>query len=663
MKDGLDSSALTLQPGQLLGPEHRRFRLLNALGNLPFATLWLAEDCHVKDTPKATLLLPNPALLDKPSLLESLKRHAALSKQLKNKFLLEGYGAFQTSGGPAFLAYETCSGLTLQQLLDKKQLPDTAQRIVLLKQLAHALDSGFQLLHQPHGLLCPELVFVQPGHGIKLFGFALSETLSQLPAELNLQHCDLYQPPESVRYQPLTRQADVFSYACIVYHLLTGQPPFAAEVELQQRTGTQLPGHKTLTDEQFTQLQKALDSDPSQRHSHCSALAKTLFKEAQAEPGTPPEIKAQAPAAELTKTTATHSPSTARPKLPWKQTLGGISLFLLGVWVGWISSSGFDNASITELIDEKEALAAQLLMLQQQKDDIQAKHQTLSSKLNETSLQLDNATAQLAALSAQRAAQADDPAIQIFRDQIGGKRYGPEMVILPAGEFLMGDQSGQGDDNESPVNTVRISKPFALSRFEVTYTEYDLFAEETGRSKPDDNGWGRDNMPVTNVSWQDAVAYTRWLSERTGQPYRLPSEAEWEYAARAGTNTTYWWGNELRDNMAVCDQCGSQWDGKQAAPVGSFTANPWGLHDMTGNVDEWVADCYRDHYPESSSDSKAFLRSGCQQRVMRGGSWFEIARLIRPSSRYRHPANSKRNSWGFRIAVDLTQSAKDSVNE
>ena len=663
MKDGLDATILSLQPGQLLGPEHRRFRLLNQLGALPFATLWLAEDCQVKDTPKATLLLPDPSLLKKNSLLDALKRHAALSKQLKNKYLLEGYGTFQTAGGPTFLAYESSSGLSLQQLLDKKQLPDPAQRNILLKQLAHALDSGFQILHQPHGLLCPELVFIQPGHGIKLFGFALSETLSQLPPELSLQHVDLYQPPESERHQPLTRQADVFSYACVVYHLLTGQPPFAADVELSQRTGSQLNAHKALTDDQFAQLQKALDIDPSQRHNHCSALAKALFKETPAESAPPAEQKPPTAATTSAKPVPSETTGSSKQRLPWKLLLGGVGLFLLGVWVGWLSSSGSENSTLTALNTERDSLAAQLLLLQQQQAEAQAQSQTLANTLNETALQLENSNAQLAALSAQRAAQAEDPAIQVFRDQIGGKRYGPEMVILPAGDFLMGDQSGQGDDNESPVHKVRITRPYALSRFEVTYAEYDLFAEETGRSKPDDNGWGRENMPVTNVSWQDAVAYTRWLSERTGQPYRLPSEAEWEYAARAGTNSTYWWGNELRDNMAVCDQCGSPWDGKQPAPVGSFSANPWGLHDMTGNVDEWVADCYRDQYPAASSDSKAFLRSGCQQRVMRGGSWFEIARLIRPSSRYRHPADSHRNSWGFRVAVDLSQSAKDSVNE
>ena len=171
--------------------------------------------------------------------------------------------------------------------------------------------------------------------------------------------------------------------------------------------------------------------------------------------------------------------------------------------------------------------------------------------------------------------------------------------------------------------------------------------------KPSDEGWGRGNRPVVNVSWRDAEAYTEWLASETGQPYRLPTEAEWEYAARAGSLTTYWWGNRMQQNVAVCADCGSEWDGKQTAPVGTFPANSWGLHDMTGNVDEWVADCYADNYEQAPLDGSAYTERACQDRVMRGGSWFEINRLIRPASRYRHPQESTRNSWGFRVALDV----------
>ncbi|MEN8220290.1 MAG: SUMF1/EgtB/PvdO family nonheme iron enzyme [Pseudomonadota bacterium] len=132
---------------------------------------------------------------------------------------------------------------------------------------------------------------------------------------------------------------------------------------------------------------------------------------------------------------------------------------------------------------------------------------------------------------------------KVFQDRLKDGSFGPEMVWIPAGSFRMGDIQGGGWNSEKPVHRVSIRQGFAMGRYEVTFAEYDKFAEATGREKPSDLGWGRGNRPVINVSWHDAVAYTQWLSQQTGKKYRLPTEAEWEYAARAGTETKYWWGN------------------------------------------------------------------------------------------------------------------------
>ena len=150
----------------------------------------------------------------------------------------------------------------------------------------------------------------------------------------------------------------------------------------------------------------------------------------------------------------------------------------------------------------------------------------------------------------------------------------PELVFIPAGSFRMGG------------NKVSM-KSFYMGKYEVTFAEYDQFAEATGRDKPDDRGWGRGNRPVIKVSWHDATAYAKWLSEQTGGTYRLPTEAEWEYAARADTSSKYWWGNEIGSNNANCDgSCGDSFE--YTSPVGSFSANPFGLHDTAGNVWEWT---------------------------------------------------------------------------
>ena len=194
-----------------------------------------------------------------------------------------------------------------------------------------------------------------------------------------------------------------------------------------------------------------------------------------------------------------------------------------------------------------------------------------------------------------------------------------EFVLVPAGQFRRGCVSGLDCyHRERPVRTVRVGS-FELSKYEVTFEEYDRFTAATGRARADDVGWGRGRRPVIYVSWEDAVAYTRWLSEQTGERYRLPSEAEWEYAARAGSVTKYSWGNEIGHNRANCDGCGSQWDKKQTAPVGSFGANRLGLHDMHGNVLEWVQDCWNGSYRGAPADGSAWVTGDCSQRVLRGG--------------------------------------------
>jgi formylglycine-generating enzyme required for sulfatase activity len=229
----------------------------------------------------------------------------------------------------------------------------------------------------------------------------------------------------------------------------------------------------------------------------------------------------------------------------------------------------------------------------------------------------------------------------------------PNMVVIPAGQFRMGDLSGNDSNDELPVHEVIFARPFALGKYAVTFDEYDCFAQATGRKLPKDLGWGRGQRPVTYVSWDDAVAYCQWLNRKTGQTYRLPSEAEWEYACRAGTTTDYSWGDEIGHNNANCNGCGSQWDKQQTAPVGSFAPNPWGLYDMHGNVFEWCADCWNGSYDGAPSDGSAWTTGKCKGRVLRGGSWGFVGQNVRSAFR-NYYASSYRNYFsGFRVAMDL----------
>lgn len=239
-----------------------------------------------------------------------------------------------------------------------------------------------------------------------------------------------------------------------------------------------------------------------------------------------------------------------------------------------------------------------------------------------------------------------------FSDALRGGGQGPEMVVIPAGSFSMGCVSGLDCyRDEQPVHQVTISQPFAVSKYEITFEDYDRF---TYPDKVDDSGWGRGNRPVIYVSWNDAKEYVAWLSSQTGQPYRLLTEAEWEYAARAGSRTKYSWGNDIGTNRANCDGCGSRWDNRQTAPVGSFGANAFGLHDMHGNLWEWLEDCWNESYAGAPGDGTAWNRGDCSRRVLRGGSWSIDPAFLRSAHRLGIPSGWRNFIYGFRVARTLT---------
>jgi formylglycine-generating enzyme required for sulfatase activity len=213
----------------------------------------------------------------------------------------------------------------------------------------------------------------------------------------------------------------------------------------------------------------------------------------------------------------------------------------------------------------------------------------------------------------------------------------PEMIVVPAGRFTMGSPAREPgrDTDEGPQHTVTLARQFAVATFALTFDEWDACVADGGCNgyQPSDQGWGRGRRPVVDVSWDDAKAYVTWLSRKTGKTYRLLSEAEYEYAARAGTTFAYPWGGAIGKNNANCESCGSQWDKKQTAPVGSFAANGFGLYDMVGNVWAWTEDCAHENYNGAPTDGSAWTSGDCKYRVVRGGSWFDSPRSLRSASR------------------------------
>jgi formylglycine-generating enzyme required for sulfatase activity len=239
-----------------------------------------------------------------------------------------------------------------------------------------------------------------------------------------------------------------------------------------------------------------------------------------------------------------------------------------------------------------------------------------------------------------------------------GEDYCPAMVVVPAGSFLMGSpptETGR-NDNEGPQHVVKIAKYFAVSKFQLTFDEWDTCVDYGDcPSGISDSGFGRGQEPVIDVSWDDAQRYAAWLSKMTGKPYRLLTEAEYEYAERAGTETAYFWGSEVGAGNANCNACGTKWDNSDDAPVGSFTPNPFGLYDMQGNAWEWVEDCYHPNYDGAPTDGSGWSADCTDEHthVERGGGKNAPPRMIRSAARLGVTADARRSSLGFRMARTL----------
>jgi len=235
-----------------------------------------------------------------------------------------------------------------------------------------------------------------------------------------------------------------------------------------------------------------------------------------------------------------------------------------------------------------------------------------------------------------------------FSDRLDNGSSGPLMVEIPAARFMMGSVGNSLNFDERPRHAVHLQK-FSISKYEVTFAEYDRFVRASGRRLPAAEGWGRGKRPVINVSWDEAVAYTRWLSKQTGFAYRLPSEAQWEFAASGGSEDAFWWQDDADTVHGNCFGCGSEWDAKQTAPVGSFAANAFGLHDTAGNAQEWTEDCYQRSYKGAPDDGRAWVTPDCTERVVRGGAFSSPQTSLRTTKRGQVHQDTRLDNIGFRV--------------
>ena len=252
-----------------------------------------------------------------------------------------------------------------------------------------------------------------------------------------------------------------------------------------------------------------------------------------------------------------------------------------------------------------------------------------------------------------QASVAELSALSIFHEPLQSGGTGPKMVVMPHGEFDMGCLSiADCFEDEVPAHEVTVNS-FAVSQFEITFDHYQVFARAALRSVPDDSKWGRGSRPAIHVSWHDAVAYTKWLSAETGATYRLPTEAEWEYAGRAGTESKYSWGDEIKFGMANCDGCNEGNKIEKTTEVGKFEPNPWHLYDIHGNVWEWTLDCWNRSYYSAPTDGSAWTTGDCVRRVVRGGSWIVSPFFVRSATRNFFNAENRVSLVGFRVVREI----------
>jgi len=244
-----------------------------------------------------------------------------------------------------------------------------------------------------------------------------------------------------------------------------------------------------------------------------------------------------------------------------------------------------------------------------------------------------------------------------LQDTLKNGSLGPKLAIIPIGTGVVGGENFRSFKNQSPEHKVVSKQEFAMGIAEVTFDEYDEFCKSTFTECPDDNGWGRGNQPVIKVSWLDAMVYTEWLSEQTNQTYRLPSEAEWEYAARGGTTTKFWWGDEYIQGMDHCDRdlgdCPKGTELSEPGRAGRFKANPFGLFDMTSNLYELVLDCYLPDHKGAKNTMEARLDGGCGEKVYKGSSWLNPQPYVHLFKRGGIETIDSGRTVGFRVLREM----------
>ena len=671
-----------LMATQEVGPVNRRYRLERLIAQGGMGEVWQATDlathAELGHSAQVALKILPPRLTENSLHAKLLIEEAARARQLAHQHIVRVYDwAQDPATGSYFIIMECLDGEDLDTLLARVGRLDPARALEVLAPVAAALDYAWERHHLVHRDIKPANVFIARGGDVKLldFGIAARARAGGLALEAPASSGTAgYRAPEATGTggEP-DRGLDVYAVAVMLYRMLAGALPIGAD-----------PARPAaLNDAQWAVLRAGFAQDPARRPPSVTDLLARL----QAAPVV--DGAAQAAADAIDRERAARE--LAARKLAQAQAEAAAKAQLdrqrreqerAAKQAAEAARAARKEALRQQLLERRaaEAEKARLEREEAQRKLVQAKA-AAAYIADQKRARLEEAARAQAVLTQLMPTPASPVADTegVLRDRfLGGDARGPELVLLPTGRFQMGSpeherkvamEAGSQPGwlaRELPQHWVGIEKPIAMGRYPVTVGEWRVFVASTGWRPSGETDWDApgfvqtDRHPVVGVNWFDAIRYVRWLSEATGKSYRLPSEAEWEYACRAGTKTAFSFGDRITTDQANYDGNFTYNGGPRGeyrrgtTPVGTFPANPWGLFDMHGNVWEWVQDVVHDNYDGAPLDGSAWEEGGDQaRRILRGGSWLYNPRYLRAALRNGFSAALSNDIVGFRIVRDL----------
>jgi formylglycine-generating enzyme required for sulfatase activity len=702
---------LGLMVGQEVGPFERRYRLERLIAHGGMGQVWQATDlatqAELGHSAQVALKILPPQLTQQTAHARLLIEEAARARRLAHEHIVRVYDWAQDPATSSyFIIMECLDGEDLDSLLAREGKLELERALQLLRPVAAALDHAWERHQLVHRDIKPANVFLTRAGDIKLLDFGIAarargggSAALEAPASSGTAG---YRAPEAGRAQvePASARAlDVHAVAVMLYQMLSGRLPFGPD-----RRGGVPARPEGLNDAQWQVLQAGFADSAAARPGSVGELLERLAQAAG-----PDEATQQAQAAQAAReqreaaAEAEHRAAEEAVRRRAEAEARAAAQTAQALEMQRQRQQQLQQQAQQERLARLAAEEARRVRKEELRRQLAERRALEAEKARqereEAQRKLAQAKAAAAYLAQQQRARAEQAARNqaelevliptpaspvadgdgILRDSfVDGEGQGPELVLLPTGRFQMGSPEHErkiamdaGSQKgwlarELPQHWVGIEKPVAMGRYPVTVGEWRAFVRATGWTQSGEVNWEApgfpqtDAHPVVGINWYDAQDYLRWLSAATGRRYRLPSEAEWEYACRAGTKTAFSFGDTISTNLANYDgnftyNGGARGEYRRGTtPAGMFPPNPWGLHDMHGNVWEWVQDVVHDNYEGAPLDGSAWEQGGDQaRRILRGGSWLYNPRYLRSALRNGFSSALSNDIVGFRVVREL----------